>query len=60
MQAVVRVLKTIWNAITWPIRLIRESESDLQETYPDHYKPTGPESATQGSVTSGFIGGGIS
>lgn len=52
------VLKAIWSAITWPIRLVREGESDVQETYPDHYKPTGPEAATQASVTMGFIGHG--
>lgn len=42
----------------WPIRLIREGESDIRETYPDHYKPTGEQVATQASVTMGFIGHG--
>ena len=60
MQSLLNVLKAIGRTISYPIRLIREGESDVQETYPDHYRPTGPESATQASVTSGFIGGGIS
>jgi hypothetical protein len=63
MTSALNVLRTIGRAITWPIRLIREGESDIRETYPDHYKPTGEQVATQASVTMGFIGhggGGVS
>ena len=58
MNRIVAVARTIGRAFYYPIRLVREGDSDLQETYPEHYKPTGPESATQASVVMGLIGPG--
>ncbi len=63
MKGLLKVLRMIGRGVMWPIRLVREGESDIQGTYPDHYKPTGEQVATQASVTMGFIGhggGGVS
>ncbi len=35
--------------------LVRD-DSDLRETYPEHYRPTGAEAATQGSVVMSLTG----
>lgn len=58
MNRVLKVLQAVGRAIYYPIRLVREGGSDIEGTYPDHYKPTGPESATQASVTMGLGGPG--
>lgn len=48
-------LKSLWTRL---MHLIRGTDSDLEGTYPEHYQPTGEESATHGSVNAGFLGGG--
>lgn len=42
------LLRRVWD-------FIQDNDNDLEGTYPDHYKPTGPEAALQGSVTSGLM-----
>lgn len=49
-----------WIKATWTrlLNLIRGTDSDLEGTYPDHYKTSGTEAATHGSVNAGFLNGG--
>ena len=52
----VRLLGAIGGAIWGFITLIRDGESDLRETYPDHYQPTAEQAAVQGSLFAGMGG----
>ena len=55
-KKIVRVLRAVGGAVWGFISLIREGESDLRETYPDHDKPTGEQAAAQGSLFASMSG----
>jgi hypothetical protein len=56
VKAILRVLLAIVLAPVRLIRLIRDGEQDVRETYPDHRTTTGAEAATQGSMTLNITG----
>ena len=56
IKNIARVLRAIGGAVWGFISLIRHGESDLRETYPDHYKPTGEQAAVQGSIFASMSG----
>ena len=58
IKNIVRVLRAVGGALWGFITLIRDGESDLRETYPDHYQPTGEQAAVQGSVFASMSGAG--
>jgi hypothetical protein len=60
MKIIVRLLSTVGRGIWRFITLIRDGESDLCETYPDHYKPSGEQAAVQGSLFASMTGVGHS
>ncbi len=53
---IVGVLRAVGRAVWGFISLIRDGESDLRETYPDHYQPTGEQAAAQGSLFASMSG----
>ena len=56
IKNIVRVLRAVGRAVWGFISLIRDGESDLRETYPDHYQPTGEQAAAQGSLFASMSG----
>ena len=56
IKNIARALRAIGRAIWGFISLIRDGESDLRETYPNHYQPTGEQAAVQGSVFASMSG----
>jgi hypothetical protein len=52
---IARVLRAVGSAVWGFITLIRDGESDLRETYPDH-QPTGEQAAVQGSLFASMTG----
>jgi hypothetical protein len=56
IKNLVRLLRAVGCAIWGFISLIRDGESDLRETYPEHYQPTGEQVAAQGSMFASMSG----
>ncbi len=56
MSTIWGALKAVGRGVARLIALIRDGESDIRETYPEHYHPTGEQTATQASVTMSFTG----
>ena len=56
MKIFVRMLKAVGRAVWGFVLLIHDGESDLRETYPDQYKPSGQQVATQASLFASMSG----
>lgn len=55
MTRLLGALKKFGRGVRHLVALVRD-DSDLRETYPEHYRPTGAEAATQGSVVMSLTG----